>query len=1061
MEEKRCYGCMKPKISSPVCEHCGFDEAAQNAAHQLPMGTVLKEQYLIGRVLGQGGFGITYLGWDLYLEIPVAIKEYFPNGLVMRENTLSNEVASCGGDASARFANNKERFFREAKMLARFSQMPEIVQVKNFFLTNNTAYIVMEYVEGITLKQHVKNKGGKLSVEETFSILGPVMRALEKVHKSGLVHRDISPDNIMMLPEGGAKLLDFGAVRDVGAIVAGQAMTSSTESILKPGYAPIEQYQKRGSLGPWTDIYALCGTIYYCLTGSAPIDAPERVMEDPELHLETLVPTLPAYRRHALEQGLALRAEERIGSMAELNKALFPEKDEETPQTPAEAPARMTEVRQESPVVTQSKPRTQAKPRTETAPKQKEIPQAVREAKNKKKSKLPLILAACAVIAAAALLIPKMIGPKEETPAVTEDQTLSGQCGDGLSWSLDGTTLKVEGSGGIWDYAAEAAPWQEEAGQITEVKLSGSITRIGYGAFRNLSNLTRAELPDSLQEIGEDAFRGTGLAEIRIPDSVTVIGPRAFMETPLKKVTFGAGMESIGTQAFALCPQLETAEFSSNPIMLEHWDERIFTADEARNAPEKLTVYAKHGSYPWAYAAHYGINYALTGTLPTLGSGSCGQKMTWTLYEGGVFVLDGSGNMTEYAKTEKQGWTVEDYRNAMPWGQVYDQIKLLYIGDQINAIANRSFYGCESLQYLYYDTTRNNEGFYNDHGLFGFEALAYSGLTQLEVPAFSEVPGSLVGCKDLEFLKVNYQPHGREIFWGGALAGCESLQVLDVNWSCDISRWIENATIFSDTADPSAIPATLTVKCGPSTLLEAFCQDNGVSFEANINGYTADESGNCGEHVKWMLDKDQNTLVLYGDYDVRHNNAKADTWDFDNARPEFYAYKDEIEHIFITNEVTSLGRCIFQDLTALETVDTMSNVRNGWGDGDLKMSNYSQIKRIGDRAFAGCSALKWIEIPYNAENLGRELFLDCMSLEEVYYLSGGHSLPDGALAGCHSLNKLYVDGYANFSKNVFKAQGREEDHDYTLHVVVHCTKGLAAESRAKELGLKTEYIENK
>jgi len=404
---------------------------------------------------------------------------------------------------------------------------------------------------------------------------------------------------------------------------------------------------------------------------------------------------------------------------------------------------------------------------------------------------------------------------------------------------------------------------------------------------------------------------------------------------------------------------------------------------------------------------------------------------------------------------------VEDYRNAMPWGQVYDQIKLLYIGDQINAIANRSFYGCESLQYLYYDTTRNNEGFFHDHGLFGFEALAYSGLTQLEIPAFSEVPGSLVGCKDLEFLKVNYQPHGREIFWGGALAGCESLQVLDVNWSCDISRWIENATIFSDTADPSAIPASLTVKCGPGTLLEAFCQDNGVSFEANINGYTADESGNCGEHVKWLLDKDQNTLVLYGDYDVRNNNAKADTWDFDNVRPEFYAYKDEIKHIFITNEVTSLGRCIFQALTALETVDTMSNVRNGWGDGDLKMGNYSEIKRMGDRAFAGCSALKWIEIPYDAENLGRELFLDCMSLEEVYYLSGGHSLPDGTLAGCHSLNKLYVDGYANFSKNVFKAQGREEDHDYTLHVVVYCTKGLAAESRAKELGLKTEYIENK
>ena len=319
---------MKLKKNSPICEHCGYDENQHNASHQLPAGTVLREQYLVGKVLGQGGFGITYLGWDLYLDIPVAIKEYFPSGLVMRENTLSDEVASLSGDAGARFANNKERFFREAKMLARFSQMPQIVQVKNFFLANNTAYIVMEYVEGITLKQHVKNVGGKLNPEETFSLLKPVMQALEKVHKSGLVHRDISPDNIMLMPDGGAKLLDFGAVRDVGAAVAGQGLTSSTEAILKPGYAPIEQYQKRGSLGPWTDVYALCGTIYFCLTGNAPIDAPERVMDDPELHLETLVPMLPEYRRAALEQGMALRAEDRIASMAELNKALFREKAE-------------------------------------------------------------------------------------------------------------------------------------------------------------------------------------------------------------------------------------------------------------------------------------------------------------------------------------------------------------------------------------------------------------------------------------------------------------------------------------------------------------------------------------------------------------------------------------------------------------------------------------------------------------------------------------------------------------------------------------------------------------
>ena len=654
MEEKRCYGCMKRKNSSPICEYCGFDEANQNAVHQLPMGTVLKEQYLIGRVLGQGGFGITYLGWDLYLEIPVAIKEYFPGGLVMRENTQSNEVASCGGDAGIRFANNKERFFREAKMLARFAQMPEIVQVKNFFLANNTAYIVMEYVEGITLKQHVKNSGGKLSVEETFALLGPVMKALEKVHKSGLVHRDISPDNIMMLPEGGAKLLDFGAVRDVGATVAGQAITSSTESILKPGYAPIEQYQKRGSLGPWTDIYALCGTIYYCLTGSAPIDAPERVMEDPQLHLETLVPELPDYRRKALEQGLALRAEDRIGSMAELNKALFPEQQE----APAVAAAPVEHIRVQPVQAPATERKPQPKPRKEAAPAKKEESKPA-SGERQKKSKLPLVLALCAIVLAAALLIPKMLNPK--APAGEEIQTAAAQCGEDLTWTLESGTLTIAGSGAMWDFTAESAPWRDQAGYITEVVLPDGLTEISSGAFMDLPALTQVEIPDSVTVIGEDAFRGTDLTKVAIPDSVISIGPRAFMNTPLKQVTLGSGLETVGTQAFALCTRLETVEFNSNPMLLEHWDERIFTADEDKNIPENLTIFAPYGSYAWAYAAHYGLNHTSTGIMTTLGSGSCGQQMRWTLYEGGVFVLEGKGNMTEFAMTERSGWTVEDY----------------------------------------------------------------------------------------------------------------------------------------------------------------------------------------------------------------------------------------------------------------------------------------------------------------------------------------------------------------------------------------------------------------
>ena len=317
--ENRCYGCMKVKTQR-VCEHCGYDEYTRNQPHQLASGTVLQGRYLIGRVLGQGGFGITYLGWDNYLDVPVAIKEYFPSGLVVRE---AGQTVSCvEGGYRDLYAGNRERFFREAKTLAKLADVPQVVHVLNLFMDNNTAYIVMEYIQGVTMKDYVQSRGGRISLQQTLTILGPVMQVLEKVHAAGIVHRDISPDNIMMLPDGSAKLLDFGAVREVENPGVEKALTKSTEAILKHGFAPIEQYQTRGGLGPWTDVYALCGTIYYCLTGRVPVDAPRRVMGE-EGTPWTAIPGLTAQQAAVLEKGMNLAPKGRIGSVKELREGLM------------------------------------------------------------------------------------------------------------------------------------------------------------------------------------------------------------------------------------------------------------------------------------------------------------------------------------------------------------------------------------------------------------------------------------------------------------------------------------------------------------------------------------------------------------------------------------------------------------------------------------------------------------------------------------------------------------------------------------------------------------------
>jgi len=313
---------MQIKTQSPLCEHCGYNENIDNLPHQLPVGTILHGQYQVGKALGQGGFGITYIGWDTALDNPVAIKEYYPASVVNRSCLHGKDVIMTGTHVRNFFYHNRDRFLQEARVLARLRDIDGIVRVLNLFEENNTAYIVMEYVQGIDLRKYMRLQGGRLSAEQTFAILRPVMDALQKVHEAELVHRDISPDNIMVQKDGSVKLLDFGAAREVTEADAEREIARSTEAILKFGFAPIEQYQKRGSLGPWTDVYALCATIYYCLTGKVPPEAPERMADDVPMDWAS-IPGLTAPQIEALEQGMALRAKDRTASVGELRNVLY------------------------------------------------------------------------------------------------------------------------------------------------------------------------------------------------------------------------------------------------------------------------------------------------------------------------------------------------------------------------------------------------------------------------------------------------------------------------------------------------------------------------------------------------------------------------------------------------------------------------------------------------------------------------------------------------------------------------------------------------------------------
>lgn len=464
-----CSRCMSRIEEEKICPDCGYDHQKEyNKNPALEIGTLLKERYQLGAVIGSGGFGITYAAWDETLQMPVAVKEFFPADYVYRDTECSDEVTAKEG-CQRQYFTGMDHFLREARVLSLLSEIPGSVSVHDYFEENGTAYIVMEYIRGKNLADFVKEK--QRSAKELLDMFRPVVDALVVLHKQGILHRDITPSNIMVLKDGSMKLIDFGSA-------AGMAQEQSMVVVTKR-YAPVEQYDPDGSLlGAWTDIYSLCVTMYETLTGEIFQDSMARLQNDRVVDLEKTGIKIKKYQARVIMEGVAVAPEKRVQSMEEFRARLY------------------------------------------NLP----LPEEIKRRKRfmRRAVGVSAAISVLAVLSAINFYSGFPLGEK----------LLFSLHSDGFhiydSLGLSGNVTLPETKLGIPVVAVKDGAFKNER-ELREIVIPGSVKEVGVMAFWGCSGLEEIVLKDGVESLGEYAFADCpALRTVQVPESILYLNTRSF-----------------------------------------------------------------------------------------------------------------------------------------------------------------------------------------------------------------------------------------------------------------------------------------------------------------------------------------------------------------------------------------------------------------------------------------------------------------------------------------------------------------------------------------------------
>ncbi|MBP3655983.1 MAG: leucine-rich repeat protein [Clostridia bacterium] len=956
-----CSRCLRAIEAEGVCPHCGYDHRQQtNEPPALGMGVLLKGRYQLGCVIGCGGFGLTYAAWDETLQLPVAIKEYFPGDYAARENEYTDAVIV--PEARRReYMIGLNQFLREARVLAMLKSTPGAVSVQDYFEENDTAYIVMEYLRGVTLDDYARENA--ISPRKLFVMMRPVVDALAELHSRGVMHRDVSPMNIMVLEDGSAKLIDFGS--------AGQMDRQQVIAFATDCYAPIEQYEPGGEgQGAWSDVYGVCAAMYRVLTGENPQPALLRAQRDELRSMRACGVRLKSHQTRALMRGLAVRPENRTQSIAELRAELY------NLATPEELLRRRRLMR--------------------------------------RMMSAAAVLLAAVLLAACNFAVGFPVGGGLRAALSPEGLIVK---------RSDPSAELLVIPERIWGLPVCAIGSEAFAGNdaLRRVDIPGSVRDIGYMAFAECSALERVTARAGLETIGALAFYACpSLHTVELPDTVNTISETALGGCAQELTVWGARGGAVHETAQAAgWTFADRREYDAEPmgdgvriISCRSEDPGLVLPSYIDGLP--VRGLREDSGDDLLYSIHV-ESVVYPGTIETLNKQYGGKEIE------SIVVREGTRVIGENTFEMMAGDTFDGLAVQLPAGLeaigdrafMLSGVRELQLPDTLRAIGESAFF-CSDIQSVVLPESLKE---------IGMNAFSFSELKSVVLsPSVPSVPMSAFSyCYHLASVTI---PEGVLEIGECAFESCTGLELIDLPDGCErigkgaFAQCSELKYIFIPVSvkeiDDSAFDgrsAHLVIAGEGGSEAERYARAKGIIFEdvnvCNANDpyqdvYTGSSlPADADELICMSYNRDDGMLItkLYGVEGAAWRRVVLPS-QLEDIHAQAFRLNENLSEIRLPGSLRVIGEKAFAGCCSLRALEFPIG-----------------LAEIGAEAFWE-SGLREVVLPDTVTSIGREAFADCSSLERVKLPGGATMLTDLVFAKS-ALRSVEVPGNIRTVGNAF------------------------------------------